>query len=204
MASSRNRRYSLHSQLLAYVEQVTLFNQLNFSVSPFDPDTTGDPIVPTGEGPNETAAVTKVAVFLCPSDFDRMPARAWGQTNYRSCNGSSWSGRAGDGMFGQSTRIGLGARPATASRTRPRCASGSAATTTSNAWTSRADLFRNPSALDRGLLPRLVRRDVRRRGRRLHQGPSDANSGFNWLEGNMAWTRYNHLLPPERSPAPTA
>ena len=23
-----------------------------------------------------------------------------------------------------------------------------------------------------------------------------ANSGMNWLEGNMTWTRYNHLLPP--------
>jgi Protein of unknown function (DUF1559) len=40
------------------------------------------------------------------SDFDRMPSRPWGQNNYRSCNGSSWSGRAGDGIFGQSTRIG--------------------------------------------------------------------------------------------------
>jgi Protein of unknown function (DUF1559) len=26
--------------------------------------------------------------------------------------------------------------------------------------------------------------------------PSDANSGMTWLEGNMSWTRYNHLLPP--------
>ena len=26
--------------------------------------------------------------------------------------------------------------------------------------------------------------------------PSDANSGMNWLEGNMTWTRYNHVLPP--------
>src|SRR5262249_24188966 len=26
--------------------------------------------------------------------------------------------------------------------------------------------------------------------------PSDANSGMTWLEGNMSWTRYNHVLPP--------
>src|SRR5262249_409367 len=26
--------------------------------------------------------------------------------------------------------------------------------------------------------------------------PADANSGMNWLEGNMSWTRYNHVLPP--------
>lgn len=26
----------------------------------------------------------------------------------------------------------------------------------------------------------------------------DSNGGMTWLEGNMNWTRYNHLLPPNR------
>jgi hypothetical protein len=30
----------------------------------------------------------------------------------------------------------------------------------------------------------------------LPRNPAVANSGMNWLEGNMTWTRYNHLLPP--------
>ena len=108
IASAKNRRYSLHSQLLPYVEQAALFNAINFFSQPFAPDQTGDPSVVTGGGPNETAARTSIDVFLCPSDFDRMPSRPWGHANYRSCNGSSWSGRAGDGMFGQSTRIRTG------------------------------------------------------------------------------------------------
>src|SRR5438270_8040216 len=106
VASAGNRRFSLHSQLLLYIEQPALFHQINFHVQPFFPDTTGDPAVATGRGPNETAARVTVDVFLCPSDFDRMPSRPWGQANYRSCNGGSWSGRAGDGLFGQSTRVG--------------------------------------------------------------------------------------------------
>ena len=70
------------------------------------PFTSGDPTRATDAGPNETAACMAIEVFFCPSDFDRMPSRPWRQNNYRSCNGGSWSGRAGDGMFGQSTRIG--------------------------------------------------------------------------------------------------
>jgi prepilin-type N-terminal cleavage/methylation domain-containing protein len=106
ITSSQSRRYSLHSQLLPYIEQVAVFNSINFWVQPFFPDTTGDPSLTTGSGPNETVACIAIEVFLCPSDFDRMPSRPWGQNNYRSCNGGSWSGRAGDGIFGQSTRIG--------------------------------------------------------------------------------------------------
>lgn len=58
------------------IEQAPLFNQINFQVQPFDPDAAGDPVVATVQGANETAAQTVVSVFLCPSDFNRMPSRA--------------------------------------------------------------------------------------------------------------------------------
>jgi hypothetical protein len=105
ITSQSNRRYSLHSQMLPYLDQSALFAQINFSVQPSAPDQTRDPSVVTDSGPNETVVQMKVAILLCPSDFDRMPSRPWGQTNYRLCNGGSWSGRAGDGMFGQATRV---------------------------------------------------------------------------------------------------
>ena len=104
--SQSNRRYSMHSQLLPYIEQTALFNALNFSVPPFFPDDNGVPDPEDGPGPNFTVAQVWVNAFLCPSDFNRMPSWPWGQVNYRSCNGSTWSARVGDGMFGQSTRIG--------------------------------------------------------------------------------------------------
>jgi prepilin-type N-terminal cleavage/methylation domain-containing protein len=195
VASARNRRYSMHSQLLAYIEAALLFHQLNFSVPPFDPDTTGDPIGPTGKGPNETAAATRIAVFLCPSDFDRMPARAWGPTNYRSCNGSSWSGREGDGLFGQSTRVapaqvrdGLSNTAAMSERIRGH--------DDFRRLDTDSDVIRNPSIWTEESFRDWCAALSDAEATGFTRGSSDANSGHNWLEGNMAWTRYNHLLRP--------
>jgi prepilin-type N-terminal cleavage/methylation domain-containing protein len=195
IASSNSRRYSLHSQILPYLEQTPLFNQLNFFFQPFAPDQTGDPAVVTGSGPNETAARTVVSVFLCPSDFDRMNSRPWGQTNYRSCNGSSWSGRAGDGMFGQSTRIrtadvrdGLSNTAAMSERVRGH---DDFAKLDIN-----ADLFREAAPWTEDTFRAWCQGLSDSDAFALPRNPAVANSGMNWLEGNMTWTRYNHLLPP--------
>jgi prepilin-type N-terminal cleavage/methylation domain-containing protein/prepilin-type processing-associated H-X9-DG protein len=195
VASAESRRYSLHSQVLSYVEQTHLFNQLNFSFAPFHPDATGDPRVVTGRGENETAALTKVDVFLCPSDFDRMPSRPWGQNNYRSCNGSSWSGRAGDGMFGQVTRI----RPADVTDGLSHTAAFCEHVRGHDDYQRLdpdTDLIRNPSVWTEDLFRDWCGGLSDTDAAAFTNNPADTNSGFNWLEGNMAWTRYNHLLPP--------
>ncbi|HEX8204209.1 MAG TPA: DUF1559 domain-containing protein [Isosphaeraceae bacterium] len=195
VSSPGNRRYSLHSQILPFIEQAALFHALNFSVAPFHPDTTGDPRVVTGQGENETAALTVLGVYLCPSDFNRMPSRPWGQNNYRSCNGASWSGRAGDGMFGQVSRIrpadvrdGLSHTAAVCERVRGH--------DDDQRLDADSDVIRNPSVWTedsfRDWCGELTDADAAG----FTRNPSDTNSGFNWLEGNMAWTRYNHLLPP--------
>jgi len=192
VTSPQSRRYSLHSQLLLYIEQVAVFNGINFRVQPF---TSGDPTRTTDAGPNETAACMAIEVFLCPSDFDRMPSRPWGPTNYRSCNGGSWSGRAGDGIFGQSTRIGpadirdgLSNTAAMSERVRghddyQRLDTAADLFREAAPWTE--DTFRSwcggLSDVDAAALPK---------------HPANSNSGMTWLEGNMSWTRYNHVLPP--------
>jgi prepilin-type N-terminal cleavage/methylation domain-containing protein len=192
VTSPQSRRYSLHSQLLLYIEQVAVFNGINFWVQPF---TSGDPSLPTDAGPNRTAACTAIAVFLCPSDLNRMPSRPWGQNNYRSCIGGSWSGRAGDGIFGQSTRIrpadirdGMANTAAMGERVRGH--------DDYRRLDPAADLFREaaPWTEDafRGWCASLSDQDAAA----LPKHRSDANSGMNWLEGNMSWTRYNHVLPP--------
>jgi prepilin-type N-terminal cleavage/methylation domain-containing protein len=195
VASPQHRRYSLHSQILSYVDQANLFHQLNFSVQPFHPDTSGDPIGPTGKGPNETAATTKLALFVCPSDFDRMPSRRWGPVNYRSCNGSSWSGREGDGLFGQSTRIGAG-------QVRDGLSNTAAMSERIRGHDDferldpQSDVIRNPSVWTEESFRDWCAGLSDAEAAGFTRGSSDANSGFNWLEGNMAWTRYNHLVPP--------
>ena len=195
IASPKNRRYSLHSQLLLYIEQGVLFNQINFFVQPFFPDETGDPSYATGAGPNETAARTSLGVFFCPSDFDRMPSRPWGQTNYRSCNGSSWSGRVGDGMFGQSTRIrtadvrdGMSNTAAMSERLRGH--------DDYEVADFDADLFRNAAPWTEATFQTWCAELSNAEAASLPRNAAVANSGMNWLEGNMTWTRYNHLLPP--------
>ncbi len=195
ITSQRSRRYSLHSQLLPYIDQSVLFNQINFWVQPFFPDTTGDPTTATQEGPNETVARASVAVFLCPSDYDRMPSRPWGQDNYRSCNGSSWSGRAGDGIFGQSTRIG----PAHIRDGFSNTAAMSERIRGHDDYLSfdpDADLFRNAAPWTEESFRSWCAELSDAEAESIRKNPSDANSGMNWIEGNMTWTRYNHLLPP--------
>jgi prepilin-type N-terminal cleavage/methylation domain-containing protein len=197
IASASNRRYSLHSQMLSYIEQAPLYNQLNFMVQPFFPDTSGDPSTITGKGPNETAAAAKLALFVCPSDFDRMPSRPWGQANYRSCNGGSWSGRAGDGIFGQITRIGPGDVRDGLSNTAAMSERLRGHDDFKTVDVS-SDLFRQaaPWTEDsfRAWCGQLSDADAAS----IPRHPSVTNSGMNWLEGNMSWTRYNHVLTPGR------
>jgi prepilin-type N-terminal cleavage/methylation domain-containing protein len=193
--SSQSRRYSLHSQLLPYIEQAVVFNGINFWVQPFFPDTTGDPSLTTGAGPNETAACVAIEVFLCPSDFNRMPSRPWGQNNYRSCNGGSWSGRAGDGIFGQSTRIGpanirdgMSNTAAMGERVRGH--------DDYQRLDPAADLFRDAAPWTEATFRSWCASLSDQEAAAFPKYPPDANSGMTWLEGNMSWTRYNHLLPP--------
>ncbi|MDR3637968.1 MAG: DUF1559 domain-containing protein [Isosphaeraceae bacterium] len=195
VASPTNRRFSLHSQILISLEQVPLFNQLNFGVPPFFPDTTGTPTLLTSNGPNKTAATTRLDVFLCPSDFDRMTSAPWGPVNYRSCNGSSWAGRQGNGMFGQYTHVqpgdvrdGLSNTAAMSERIRGHDDYLQVDVT--------SDFFRMAAPWTEDQFRAWCSQLDDQAATALPKGPSNAGAGLTWLEGNMAWTRYNHVLPP--------
>lgn len=194
-ASPGNRRYSTHSQILPYLEQAQVYNGINFTFTPFHPDRFGAPRKLTGDGPNETVALTKIELFLCPSDTERMENIPWGRTNYRSCNGSSWSGRQGNGMFGQISRVqaadvvdGLSQTAAFSERIRGDDDRGRI--------DMKSDLF--------GLAGNWTEASFVSWCAQLTQQQAsalllqDSNGGQTWLEGNMNWTRYNHLLPPGR------
>lgn len=189
-----DRRYSCHSLLLPYLEQSQVYAAINFNVAPFHPYVsalTG----PGGElGVNAIAATAKLDVFNCPSDLDRMPF-PWGTTNYRSCNGSSWSGRNGNGMFGQISSVRFGDVVDGLSQTAM--------------FSERAKGTGSPNVLDHlsdvyNLDNLWTESDFRDACDVVDwKNPSayttrDYDSGQTWLEGNMNWTRYNHSLGPNR------
>jgi prepilin-type N-terminal cleavage/methylation domain-containing protein len=75
-------RWSAQSQILAELEQGTVFSALNFALVPWG----HEPIL---SPPNLTALTTRIAGFLCPSDRDGI-AEPYNlaHNNYRACAGT--------------------------------------------------------------------------------------------------------------------
>lgn len=97
--------YSPHSLILPYLEKISIYNSVNFSL----PGTSIPQIAPG----NITAATSQVELYLCPSDPIGNQIRLGG-TNYRACTGSGLynmsDARSGfvltlDGAFGQSSSL---------------------------------------------------------------------------------------------------
>jgi prepilin-type N-terminal cleavage/methylation domain-containing protein len=86
-------RWSTHSQILGFMEQVPLFNAINFNLPPETPDVslTGMSFEPPYLDPNrENSTISRVTIdmFLCPSD----PASggAWPAGNSYMINEGGW------------------------------------------------------------------------------------------------------------------
>jgi prepilin-type N-terminal cleavage/methylation domain-containing protein/prepilin-type processing-associated H-X9-DG protein len=83
LQSGAYRPFSQQARVLAYMEQSTVFNSLNFSLSSYDPS-------------NVTGAAISVNSFLCPSDAaiqiptgQVLAGYGWGGVNYRANEGTS-------------------------------------------------------------------------------------------------------------------
>jgi prepilin-type N-terminal cleavage/methylation domain-containing protein/prepilin-type processing-associated H-X9-DG protein len=79
--------WSSLAMMLPFVEQAALYNSINF----LPPNNNPGAIQPSsqygGTTPNNTVLVTHLAVFLCPSDPDRL-TNVEGHNNYMMCAGS--------------------------------------------------------------------------------------------------------------------
>ncbi|WP_417387607.1 DUF1559 domain-containing protein [Gimesia sp.] len=195
-----DRRYSAHAMLLPYLDQAVVYNQLNFNVAPFHPfvnaanDDQAELETRFDEVINGPAAQARLNVFICPTDLDRLKSR-WGPNNYRSCNGSSWSGRAGNGMFGQNSSVRMRDVKDGLSQT------AMFSEHVKGSWDDTvidplSDLYNLQGVWTEsqfsdacgGLTPQSA-------GAYQY----DVESGQTWLEGNMNWTRYNHVRTPNRT-----
>ena len=181
-------RWSAQSQLLPYLEQVALFQALNFSGVPWCHE------LPVG-AINQTALSTRIAVFLCPSDVDKIAElNNLAHNNYRACagtlpynvasdspdgkgrnNGAFWYqsavrfGQIADGL-GHSALFG------------ERCLGSSAEPD------ALSDYYLTDNSVDscRTAGPLTAPRFAE-----IHEW-----SGERWGDGNVVYTRYQHVFPP--------
>ena len=87
-------RWSVHSQLLPFIEQDNLYKSINFNFAPDTPGMGGVvPFMPASTSPgavNTVACKTKVVGFVCPSDPAPYPGDWPGQNNYYANQGTSF------------------------------------------------------------------------------------------------------------------
>jgi prepilin-type N-terminal cleavage/methylation domain-containing protein/prepilin-type processing-associated H-X9-DG protein len=90
-------RWSAHSQLLLFMEQVNIFNAINFNLAPSTPGMAGDvAFMPAFNQPqNSSICVAQINTFLCPSDPNPTIANWPGGNNYLG-NLQTWACDLGD------------------------------------------------------------------------------------------------------------
>lgn len=188
-----DRRFSAWSQLLPFIDQSPLFQQINFQVAPFHPYFSAQ-AGPSGDlGVNGPSAATRLPVLRCPSDLDRMKF-PWGFNSYRTCTGNTWSARSGNGVFYQvsSTRWSdISDGQSQTALVSERC-TGTGSLTMRDKLSdlyNLSGLWTEDTFIESCSTQTVTTASVQ---------PFDTDGGQTWLEGNMNWTRYNHILGPNR------
>ncbi|MDG3006000.1 DUF1559 family PulG-like putative transporter [Paludisphaera mucosa] len=194
--AGREPRWSAQSQILPYLEQPTLFHSLNFGGIPWSHG--DDPYAPL----NRTALATTLAGLLCPSDRMRSDeagadlAAVTGPTSYRGSAGTmprnlsadlpvaNGTGK-NDGVFWFQSAVGPADFRDGMSYTAlfsERCLGGPGPEDRGS------DYYLTDQRPDscRSISPGTPRFDV-----------THHRSGGRWGDGNVVYTRYHHILPPQ-------
>ena len=183
-------RWSAQSQMLPYLEQGTLFSSMNFGLLPWGHD-------PDYSPQNQTTLSTKVDLFLCPSDTDQIAEEFHlAHNNYRASAGtlpinltvgSSRGDGRNDGVFWYQ------------SSTRPASVSDGMSTT---AFFSERCLGNSsrPDVLGDYYVAKPTAADCDRATTASPRYGFDEIewSGQRWADGNVYYTRYHHILTPNR------
>ena len=91
--------FSSLAAILPYVDGGNLYNLIDFNKAPTYVE---PPVAPYSQ--NVVAAMTKIPMYLCPSDFGSVEGNSYASTNYVACTGSGASVaaryiRKGDGVM---------------------------------------------------------------------------------------------------------
>ena len=204
-------RWSVHSQLLMYLEQGNLFASINFALPPETPGMAGDvAFMPPYQDPNRenmTACLSQVATFLCPSDAGGALLSQWPGGNNYLANLQSWAcdlsesfpstvapGERNLGIFYHQSAVRMA--DITDGLTSTAFFSEKIRGTDTNDADARSDslvmtgvITPTPTGMDatyaacQALSPMTTTRLTRRQG-------------MSWVMGEMCCTAYNHVAPP--------
>jgi len=91
--------FSAQAAVLPYIDDAALYNLIDFNTAPTFVE---PPVQPYSQ--NVVAAMTKIPMYLCPSDFGSVQGNSYACTNYVVCTGSGSSAttryiRSGDGVM---------------------------------------------------------------------------------------------------------
>jgi prepilin-type N-terminal cleavage/methylation domain-containing protein/prepilin-type processing-associated H-X9-DG protein len=204
-------RWSVHSQLLQYLEQGNVFAAINFSLPPETPGMAGDvAFMPPYQDPNRenmTACLSQVATFLCPSDGTATLLGQWpGGNNYLG-NLQSWAcdlseqspstvapGEQIQGIFYYQSAVTMAAVTDGLSNTaffseKIRGTDTNDSDARSDSLVMSGTISLTPTGIDatyaacQALNPLTTTRLTRRQG-------------MSWVMGEMCCTAYNHVAPP--------
>jgi prepilin-type N-terminal cleavage/methylation domain-containing protein/prepilin-type processing-associated H-X9-DG protein len=193
-SSPSQYRWSVLAQMAPELEQVNVYNALNFDYPiAYMPTGGSSPFWPFYPA-NTTAMAATVALFLCPSDGGQAPMTGSGPTNYAFCTGDGSNG--GDATNANGAFI-LGT---------PQSVAGLTDGTSQTAAASEQLLGIPGPYSQTTAMP--VPSPATRAMARMSAGPlSDAgcasasfgwllNKGAGWWDGNYLNTLYNHYLTP--------
>jgi prepilin-type N-terminal cleavage/methylation domain-containing protein len=184
--------WSVHSQILPYLEQVSTYKNINFLKSPSDPA-------------NAQVVTTQIDTFLCPSDINRLTADVgdgqfgWGKNNYKANAGNDtgqWfpntNTEQNNGIFVTNQPIRL-----------EQVTDGTAHTALfseailgdgdDNHIEAPSDWFRISTG---DATASEVYNECVSLTPQAGAGNQFSRSGRNWVMGNYVVTRYNHVMPP--------
>jgi prepilin-type N-terminal cleavage/methylation domain-containing protein/prepilin-type processing-associated H-X9-DG protein len=197
-------RWSVHSQILPFIEQDNLYRSIDFNFPPETPGMQGViNFMPAWQNPNrENAAAcrTKVDTFLCPSDPAQAPDDWPGQNNYYASQGLEFMcdvseslpstlapGERADGPFYFRSKVkmadltdGLSNTAIFSEKLR------------GSGWPDpRTDMYvmQNQSTLDTSYT-------VCESTNTATATPLTSKQGYSWVMGEMCCTTYNHVSQP--------
>jgi prepilin-type N-terminal cleavage/methylation domain-containing protein/prepilin-type processing-associated H-X9-DG protein len=204
-------RWSVHSQLLMYLEQGNLFASINFSLPPETPGMAGDvAFMPPYQDPNRenmTSCLSQVATFLCPSDAANTLLSQWPGANSYLGNVQTWAcdlseqspstvapGEPVQGIFYYQSAVRLAAITDGLSNTaffseKIRGTDANDPDARSDSLVMSGTISLTPTGMDatyaacQALNPMTTTRLTRRQG-------------MSWVMGEMCCTAYNHVAPP--------